>query len=226
MRMRYITKNALQEGGDKKKKRKKKEDGCNSYHPWKLSPLSTKESRRRRISSRTKLEDKLLPFLHAFDHSISLWSCSVVEVLTKAQFLSPFSLLNLLYRTRWVWAHLPNSKEPPNSGPYNWRRLWESCSCDDECNGLLRQDRVPEGRLWWSVYCTTRGELPGGLQLNRPLAPCACPLPPPRVKPPWISLDWGKWRPREALQGGSVVGLVLEDRYWYLLTHWSGWMGL
>ena len=26
--------------------------------------------------------------------------------------------------------------------PYNWRRLWESCSCDDECNNLLRQDQA------------------------------------------------------------------------------------
>ena len=27
--------------------------------------------------------------------------------------------------------------------PYNWRRLWESCLCDDECNSLLRQDQAP-----------------------------------------------------------------------------------
>ena len=102
-----------------KKERKKKEDGCSSYYPWKLSPLSTKESRRRRIRSRTKSEDKLLPFLHAFDHSISLWLCSVVETLTKAQFFSPFSLPNLLYRARWVWTHSPNSKEPPKSSGSN-----------------------------------------------------------------------------------------------------------
>ena len=112
-----------------KKERKKKEDGCSSYHPWKLSPLSTKEPKRRRISPRTKPKDKLLPFLHAFDHSISLWSCPAVEALTKAQFLSPFFLPNLLYLARWVWAHLPNSKEPPNSGPYstyldNKKNLW------------------------------------------------------------------------------------------------------
>ena len=115
--------------GEEKKKRKKKEDGCSSYHPWKLSPLSTKEPKRRRISPRTKPKDKLLPFLHAFDHSISLWSCPAVEALTKAQFLSPFFLPNLLYLARWVWAHLPNSKEPPNSGPYstyldNKKNLW------------------------------------------------------------------------------------------------------
>ena len=103
---------------EKKRKRKKKEDGCSSYHPWKLSSLSIKELRRRRISPRTKLEDKLLPFLQTFDHPISLWSCPAVGALTKAQFLSPFSLPNLLYRARWVWAHLLNSKEPPKSGPY------------------------------------------------------------------------------------------------------------
>ena len=101
---------------EEKKKRKKKEDGCISHHPWKLLPLSTKELRRRRISPWTKPEDKLLSFLYAFDHSISLWSCPAIVALTKVQFLSPFSLPNLLYRARW--AHLPNSKEPPKSGPY------------------------------------------------------------------------------------------------------------
>ena len=120
MRRRYITKNALLERErEKKRKRKKKEDGCSSYHPWKFSLLSTKEPRRRRISPRTKPEDKLLPFLHTIDHPISLWSCPAVGALTKTQFLSPFSLPNLLYRARWVWAHLPNSKEPSKSGSYN-----------------------------------------------------------------------------------------------------------
>ena len=123
--------------------KKKKEDDCNSYYPWKLSLISTKELRWRRISPQTKPKDKLLPFHQTFDHPISLWSCLVVGALTKAQFLSPFSLPNLLYWAYWVWAHLPNSKEPPKSGPYNWRRLWERCSCDDECNGLIRQDQVP-----------------------------------------------------------------------------------
>ena len=89
----------------RKKKEEKKEDGCSSYHPWKLSPLSTKEPRKRRISPRTKLEDKLLPFPHAFDHSISIWSCSGVGALTKTQFLSPFSLPNLLYQVHWIWAY-------------------------------------------------------------------------------------------------------------------------
>ena len=32
----------------------------------------------------------------------------------------------------------------------------------------------------------TRGVLPGGSQLNRHLAPCAWPLPPPRARPPRI----------------------------------------
>ena len=27
--------------------------------------------------------------------------------------------------------------------PYNWHRLWESCSCDDECNNLLRWGQIP-----------------------------------------------------------------------------------
>ena len=50
----------------------KKKDGRSSNHSRKLPQLSTKEPRRRRISPRTKLEDKLLPFPHAFDHSISI----------------------------------------------------------------------------------------------------------------------------------------------------------
>ena len=97
MRGGYITEDAFQKR-EGRKKRKKKENGCSSYHPWKLSPLSTKKSRRRRISPRTKPEDKLLPFPRAFDHSISIWSCPAVGALTKAQFLSPFSLPNLLYQ--------------------------------------------------------------------------------------------------------------------------------
>ena len=48
---------------EEERERKKKEDGCSSYHLWKLSQLSTKEPRGRRISPRTKPEDKLLPFL-------------------------------------------------------------------------------------------------------------------------------------------------------------------
>ena len=102
-----------------KNKRKKKEDGCSSHHPWKLSSLSTKEPRRRRISPRALPEDKLLPFFHVSDHSIFLWLCPAVEALTKAQFLSLFSLPNLLYRACWVWAHSPNSKKPPKSEPYS-----------------------------------------------------------------------------------------------------------
>ena len=30
--------------------------------------------------------------------------------------------------------------------PYNWRRLWESCLCDDECVSLLGQGQTPKGR--------------------------------------------------------------------------------
>ena len=71
--------------------------------------------------------------------------------------------------------------------PYNWRCLWESCSCDDECNSLLRRGQILQGRLWWLVYCATIGERPSGSQLNGPLAPCAWPSPPPGVRPPRIS---------------------------------------
>ena len=103
-------------------KKGRKEDGCSSYHPRKLPQLSTKEPRRRRINPRTKPEDKLLPFPHAFSHSISIWSCPAVTALIKAQFLSPFSLPNLLYRARWVWAYSLNSKEPPKADPTSY--LW------------------------------------------------------------------------------------------------------
>ena len=101
-------------------KERRKEDNCNSYHPRKLSQLSTKEPRRRRINPQTKPEDKLPPFPHAFDHSISIWSCSAVAALTKAQFLSLFSLPNLLYRARWVYAYSLNSKKSPKADPTIW----------------------------------------------------------------------------------------------------------
>ena len=42
----------------------------------------------------------------------------------------------------------------------------------------------------------------------------------PRSRPP-LGPDGGRWRPRETLSRGSVVGLVLEDWYWCLLIHWS-----
>ena len=64
----------------------------------------------------------------------------------------------------------------------------KGCSCDDECNSLLRQDQVPQRRLWWPAYYTTRGELPGGSQLNGPLALCARLSPPPGVKP--LRIQW------------------------------------
>ena len=32
------------------------------------------------------------------------------------------------------------------SRPHNWCRLWESCSCDDECNSLLRRGQIPQER--------------------------------------------------------------------------------
>ena len=118
MKRRYITQEALQEWEKKREgEGDKKKDGRHSYHPWKLLQLSTKEPRRRRISHRTKLEDKLPSFPHAFNHSISIWSCPAVAALTKAQFLSPFSLPNLLYWARWIWAYSLNSKERPKADP-------------------------------------------------------------------------------------------------------------
>ena len=113
----YDTRGPLRTKKERKKEgeRDKKKDGRSSYHPRKLLQLSTKELRRRRISHWTKLEDKLPSFLHAFDHSISIWSCPAVATLTKAQFLSPFSLPNLLYWARWIWAYLLNSKKRPKA---------------------------------------------------------------------------------------------------------------
>ena len=34
-----------------------------------------------------------------------------------------------------------------------------------------------------------------------------------------VGPDWGKWQPREAIPGGSAVGLVPEGKYGYLLTY-------
>ena len=110
MREGYITGNALQGKGGQKKQREK--EGRRLQFLGLLKALTVKHQRtekklrRRRIYPRTKPEDKLLPFLHAFDHSTSLRSCPAVVALTKAQFFSPFSLPNLLYRAYWVWVHL------------------------------------------------------------------------------------------------------------------------
>ena len=87
-------------------------------------------------------------------------------------------LLGLDPVRRWAWSE--------NQDPTIDAVCGKGCSCDDECNGLLRRDQVPQGRLWWPAYCTTRGELPGGSQLNKPLAPYARPSPPPGVRPPRI----------------------------------------
>ena len=48
----------------------------------------------------------------------------------KGPVLKPASLPNSLYWAYWVWvcSHL-QWKEPPKSGPYNWRRLWEELVC-------------------------------------------------------------------------------------------------
>ena len=91
-----------------------------------------------------------------------------------------------------------------------------SCLCDDECNNLLRWGQIPQGRLWWLVYCAIRGELPGSSQLNGPLASCAWPSPLPRVKPPRIS------RLAPIQEGGSNArhfqGAPWRDQFWKIST--------
>ena len=83
----------------KKKRDKKNEDGCSSYHPWKLSPLSTKEPRKRRISPRTKpgytftlpLDDSIIP--SPYDHvrllELSLKPSSCVHFLYQIYCIEP-----------------------------------------------------------------------------------------------------------------------------------------
>ena len=46
---------------------------------------------------------------HAFVIQINLQSCPIVAILTKAQFLNPFST-NLLYWASWAWAYSRNSR--------------------------------------------------------------------------------------------------------------------
>ena len=84
-------------------------------------------------------------------------------------------LLGLDPVRRWAWSE--------NRDPTIGVVCEEGYLCNDECNGLLRQDQVPYERLWWLVYYTTRGELPGGSQFNGPLAPCAWPSPPLGLRP-------------------------------------------
>ena len=97
-------------GKRQKRKRKKNEDGCSFYHSWKFSPLSTKEPLKNQGEEESVLEPSpriyFYPSSRRFDHPISLWSCPAVPPHTKSQFLSQFPLPNLLYRARWVWAHL------------------------------------------------------------------------------------------------------------------------
>ena len=68
--------------------------------------------------------------------------------------------------------------------PYNWRRLWENCFCDDECDSLLRQGQTPKGRRWWPICWAASGELPGGSQLNRRLTPYPWPSSLPGARRP------------------------------------------
>ena len=103
----------------------------------------------------------------------------------RAQLLDPLST-NSLYQVCWAQIPVRRWAQPENRNSTIDAICGKSCLCDNECNSLLRHDQVPQGRLQWPVYYTIRGEQPGGLQLNEPLAPCAQPSPPPGLRPPQI----------------------------------------
>ena len=83
----------------------RKENGCSSYHPESFRRSALKNEEEESFLGPSP-RIYLYPSFRQFDHPISLWSCPSVGAFTKAQFLSPFFLPNLLYRARWVWAHL------------------------------------------------------------------------------------------------------------------------
>ena len=64
---------------------------------------------RRRTSPQIKPKDKVSHFPSCVCYSICLRSCPVVTILTKAQFLNPFST-NLLCWASWAWAYSHNSR--------------------------------------------------------------------------------------------------------------------
>ena len=83
----------------------RKENGCSSYHPESFRRSALKNEEEESFLGPSP-RIYLYPSFRQFDHPISLWSCPSVGAFTKAQFLSPFFLPNLLYRAHWVWAHL------------------------------------------------------------------------------------------------------------------------
>ena len=83
----------------------RKENDCSSYHPESFRRSALKNEEEESFLGPSP-RIYLYPSFRQFDHPISWWSCPSVGAFTKAQFLSPFFLPNLLYRARWVWAHL------------------------------------------------------------------------------------------------------------------------
>ena len=133
----YITLEISQKNGEKKEKRealrrssweevlgKREELGIHILKPGVLSPWDIGPS--------------------DFVFLAPIWSSSISK-----QAVAP-SEPN--FWTHSLQIHCNGSAEPKSHPPlspvrkprpYNWCRLWESCSCDDECNDLLRQDQVP-----------------------------------------------------------------------------------
>ena len=101
------------------------------------------------------------------------------------------------------------------SWPYNWRRLWKGCLCDDKCDSLLRQGQTPKGRWWWPVYWAVSGELPGGPQLNRRLTPCAWPSSPSGARRPANPFR-PRWRKAAAAEN-TFKGLRGENSFGRLI---------
>ena len=100
--------------------------------------------------------------------------------------------------------------------PYNWRCLWGSCLCDDECESLLGWGQTPQGRRWWPICWAIRGELSGGSQLNGRLAPCARPSSPPGARRLASLVAGPLWTPME--EGGGHAkhfqGAPWWDQFW------------
>ena len=89
----YIMENALLEWQGGKSKRRKKEEGCSSYHPWKVSPLSTKE----REEEESVLEQN--PRINFYPSSIRTIIPSPYDHVRLLEFsLKPSSWAHFLYQ--------------------------------------------------------------------------------------------------------------------------------
>ena len=96
--------------------------------------------------------------------SYVLSSCLIIPNFHKSCYPIKTQLLDPLFTNSlyWVcWAQIPIYRwaQPKNRDLTIGAVCGESCLCDDECNNLLRQDQVLQGRIWWPIYCTIRGEL-------------------------------------------------------------------